>query len=309
MTIDLTQFHATFLEESLEGLDVMESSLLDLNLNDEDPETINTIFRAAHSIKGGSGTFGFMEIAEFTHVQETLLDQIRSSTREATQDIINTLLESVDCVREMLFAEKDKRKYDADHVNSVRAKLDSILNANENPVATVALEEEINTASVQGWNIKFAPHPGMIKTGNDPVRILRELSSLGLMEVQVNINKLPELAQIEAECCYLSWDIELFGDIEEAYIREIFDWVVDDCDLSIIPMSQADGLQQQNGNSIERHSNSQALKETLTATEISTDTGSDELVAEALPEVTSARKRSKTHGRQQLDQSEYRKGR
>lgn len=76
MSIDLSQFISIFLEESYEGLDIMESSLL--NLDDSDPETINTIFRAAHSIKGGAGTFGFDDIANFTHSVETVqhIDQM-----------------------------------------------------------------------------------------------------------------------------------------------------------------------------------------------------------------------------------------
>ena len=81
MSIDLSQFHQIFFEESFEGLDVMESQLLDLQPQEVDAESVNTIFRAAHSIKGGAGTFGFMQVSEFTHVVETLLDEIRSGTR------------------------------------------------------------------------------------------------------------------------------------------------------------------------------------------------------------------------------------
>ena len=81
MSIDLSQFFEVFFEESFEGLDVMETELLNLVPGEEDLETINTIFRAAHSIKGGSATFGFNSIANFTHVLETLLDQIREGQR------------------------------------------------------------------------------------------------------------------------------------------------------------------------------------------------------------------------------------
>ena len=86
MAIDLAQFHEVFFEESIEGLDIMESSLMELDPNNIDEETINAIFRCAHSIKGGSATFGFSSIAEFTHVLETLLDQVRSGDRGCSQD-------------------------------------------------------------------------------------------------------------------------------------------------------------------------------------------------------------------------------
>ena len=95
MSIDLSQFFEVFFEESFEGLDIMETELLNLVPGEEDLETINTIFRAAHSIKGGSATFGFNSIANFTHVLETLLDQIREGERNITSEHINLLLKSI----------------------------------------------------------------------------------------------------------------------------------------------------------------------------------------------------------------------
>ena len=99
MSIDLSQFFEVFFEESFEGLDAMEAELLNLVPGEEDLETINTIFRAAHSIKGGSGTFGFTAVADFTHVLETLLDQIREGSRDLTAEHVNLLLKSVVCGR------------------------------------------------------------------------------------------------------------------------------------------------------------------------------------------------------------------
>lgn len=104
MSIDLSQFFEVFFEESFEGLDAMEAELLNLVPGEEDLETINTIFRAAHSIKGGSGTFGFNSVSDFTHVLETLLDQIREGKRELTAEHVNLLLKSVDCLRALLSA-------------------------------------------------------------------------------------------------------------------------------------------------------------------------------------------------------------
>lgn len=89
MSIDISQFHDVFFEESFEGLDIMESGLLDLDVGAADIEVVNTIFRAAHSIKGGAGTFGFMAVSEFTHVMETMLDEMRNSEREVTGESTN----------------------------------------------------------------------------------------------------------------------------------------------------------------------------------------------------------------------------
>src|ERR1700704_3969214 len=110
MSIDLEmeEILKLFFEESFEGLDAMESGLLTLG-DGADRETINTIFRAAHSIKGGAGTFGFMEISGFTHSVETLLDEMRNGTRGITPDALQVLLQSVDVVREMVQSAQAKR--------------------------------------------------------------------------------------------------------------------------------------------------------------------------------------------------------
>ena len=86
MSIDLSQFHAVFFEESFEGLELMEASLLELDVDNPDSEQINSIFRGAHSIKGGSGAFGFVQVAEFTHILETLLDRIRDGVQTIDVD-------------------------------------------------------------------------------------------------------------------------------------------------------------------------------------------------------------------------------
>lgn len=104
MAIDpeLAEICEVFFEESTEGLEIMEQGLLGLDLGAADLEIINNIFRAAHSIKGGAGTFGFMEVSGFTHGLETLLDQMRDGQREVTEDAVQLLLESVDCLGGML---------------------------------------------------------------------------------------------------------------------------------------------------------------------------------------------------------------
>jgi len=96
----LGQFQHVFIEESLEGLDTMESSLLALD-EGGDGELVHTIFRAAHSIKGGAATFGFPEMASFTHEAESLLDEVRGGKRAIDKPIIELLLRSVDCLRAM----------------------------------------------------------------------------------------------------------------------------------------------------------------------------------------------------------------
>ncbi|MCA3181520.1 MAG: chemotaxis protein CheW [Burkholderiaceae bacterium] len=99
---DLSQFHGVFFEEAGENLANMETLLLGLDVDAADDETLNAIFRCAHSIKGGAATFGFQDVADLTHVMETLLDKLRRHELAATTGMIDTLLESGDVLEQLL---------------------------------------------------------------------------------------------------------------------------------------------------------------------------------------------------------------
>lgn len=238
MSIDIAQFHQVFFEESFEGLEVMESSLLDLEIGQPDSEAINTIFRAAHSIKGGSGTFGFSAIGEFTHVLETLLDEMRNGTRDVTREAVDVLLLAVDSLREMLSAARDGADFDANAVAEVHAKLERQLaiggsQADTGTAQPTPAAEATEAGGSGDWTIVFAPHPNLFATGNDPVRILRELRALGRSEIEADLSQLPEYAEFDPETSYTRWTITLDGSIEERAIREVFEWVEDDADISL----------------------------------------------------------------------------
>ncbi len=216
----------------------MESSLLNLDVGEADPEVINTIFRAAHSIKGGSGTFGFNDIASFTHVLETLLDQMRAGERDVTKPAIEALLASVDCLREMINALQDEGSYDEEQVASVQQVLEKMLDGEASRTETTERADAITTPADKlpiaiGWLIKFSPHPDMLRTGNDPVLMFRELEGLGSLEVKVDIEALPGFEDHLAEDAYLNWEITLTTDATEDQVQEIFSWVDDECDLEI----------------------------------------------------------------------------
>ena len=241
MTIDLSQFYTVFFEESFEGLEIMESELLELDSQEPDIEAINKIFRAAHSMKGGSGSFGFTDITQFTHILETLLDQIRSGDHQTNHDEINLLLSSVDCLREMLTAARDKTDIDLEHIQAVQHDLENALGNKtvKKKEYEVAQTEQENTGQIKKeWLISFIPQPHIFQTGNDPLRMFRELEELGELNCTVDISKLPPFEKQDIEECYLSWKLTLISDAEESSIKEVFEWVEDDCDLSIIRSSQ-----------------------------------------------------------------------
>ena len=127
MTLDLTQFHEIFFEESFEALDSMEAALLKLSAGEVDAELINTIFRVAHSIKGGAATFAFNEVAGFTHVLETLLDQLRAGKRQVRPDIVDVLLRSGDPCATCSSPRSARKPSTARASPKLRAELDRIM--------------------------------------------------------------------------------------------------------------------------------------------------------------------------------------
>ena len=238
----MSQFLETFYEESFEGLEIMETELLALDVGEADNETINTIFRAAHSIKGGSGTFGLTAVADFTHVMETLLDEMRDGKRQVTEEAVNLLLTTVDVLREMLTALRENSELDSERIKSTHDQLEELLGSNTNTTGQQQNTETtaaVSTAA-QGWNISFHPHLDLFKTGNDPVRILRELESLGELEVNVDPSTLPEFNELDPEESYLGWELALKAEITRETIDEVFSWVEDECDLAITEIVSAE---------------------------------------------------------------------
>jgi len=251
MSIDMAQFHQVFFEESFEGLDIMETGLLNLDMGDVDAEDINTIFRAAHSIKGGSGTFGFTAVSDFTHVMETLLDEMRDGRRQVTQPAVDVLLGSVDCLKEMLTAIQDEQEVDDASVAEYKKALEIELKGAESNETTQkqesgepSLKLDFNEQVGEGWRIAFSPHVNLLQTGNDPVRMFRELALLGELTATVDFQGVPDFFELDPEECHLSWNLDVAGDIPISEVNDIFDWVEDECDLAIQPLaeqSQNDG--------------------------------------------------------------------
>lgn len=245
MALDMEQLRKIFHVECRENLETLERELLQLDPSEMDPEVLNTIFRAAHSIKGGAGTFNLNEISEFTHAVETYLDLIRNQKKQLTTQGIDTLLKSCDVIRNMLDSREQQTEIDEALKEQVSAELQMLLA--EPSTASAEIEPQqlqstmaTNTAELtaaEGWQIHFVPHQTLFYSGNDPLRILRELRELGAQyQIEMHHQALPELAELDPELCYLSWTIRLTGDVSENEVRELFEWVEDECDLALQPL-------------------------------------------------------------------------
>lgn len=231
-TVDLRQFHQTFFEESLEGLDAMEEALLALENGAEDPELVHTIFRAAHSIKGGAATFGFADLAAFTHVLESLLDEVRGGRRAADGETVELLLQSVDCMRGMLARSRDGGTVADAASEALRERFAAMLGK---PI-TERRAQARPELPADGWRIRFRPLPHLLRTGNDPLRIFRELASHGALvvkQVQPLQQPRPAFADLDPTAAMLGWELELHGDIPRSRVEAAFEWVDGDCDLDI----------------------------------------------------------------------------
>ena len=272
MTIDLTQFHDAFFEESFEALDSMEAALLKLDIGAPEPELINTIFRVAHSIKGGSATFGFSDIASFTHSCETLLDELRSGGMQVSLEISDLLLKTVDVMRAMLRSTQSKQPLDMQKVSDVQFDVEMMIaqknaaapakpvvapakaapaaaspaatassaaaspaaaNTTSTTAATAASSSEPAAATPRRWEISFRPYRELFARGNDPLRMMRELAELGELIVNVDTSALPNFAELDSQSCYLAWKLELAGDVPEDAIKQVFEWAEGDCDLEL----------------------------------------------------------------------------
>ncbi|RDS78972.1 chemotaxis protein CheA [Dyella monticola] len=230
--INIAQFHKVFFEESLEGLDAMESALLALD-DGGAAELVHSIFRAAHSIKGGSATFGFPDMAALTHEAESLLDQVRDGRRAIDKSIIELMLRTVDCLRGMFErAQAGQPLADAQSEDLKR----QLAEAAGHNVPAAAGKAAAKPAASGGWSIQFRPHAGMLAGGNDPLRLLRELAALGQLVVEAQLDRVPTLDALDPSECHLGWRIELTGAVSREAIKAVFEWVEDECDLTIEPL-------------------------------------------------------------------------
>ncbi|MEN9756264.1 MAG: hypothetical protein RL755_451 [Pseudomonadota bacterium] len=171
-----------------------------------------------------------------------------------TKQAVDVLLGSVDCLREMLTSIQNEEEVNAQSVAQHQAALETELNGESSaasspssapaisqpasPVESPEEDEEPEIEEEQGWKISFCPYLNLLKTGNDPVRLFRELSALGKLTSNVNIQDVPPFNELDPEECNISWDLVLVSDASESAVREIFSWVEEDCELELSPLAK-----------------------------------------------------------------------
>ncbi|MBL8815675.1 MAG: chemotaxis protein CheA [Planctomyces sp.] len=236
MQIDLNRFRAAFFEEADEHLTNMEAALLQLEASQEDPEILNTIFRAAHSIKGASSTFGIDQVARFTHVLENLLDRMRDGEIIATTDLCHLLLQSTDVLSDLIHAERQQQPAPGS-MEEILTKLHLVAGASTRSAMQHSQDRspECQPANqIHQFQVRFQPSRDFFLTGQNPLLLINELRSMSqAFEVEADVSQIPALFDLDPESLYLAWNITLETDRPETVIRDVFMFVDDGNCVSI----------------------------------------------------------------------------
>ena len=239
----IDKYKQAFQEEAREILVELESALLELNDNRASTEVIGRAFRALHTIKGSGAMFGFDELSGFTHNLENAFDEVRNGRLSVTSDLVNLSLSALDQIKAMLDEAEGGSSADASHAAEILAKLRELTGTVESqPVAPPDAAPPPTAQSPQSgvireWQIRFRPGPDFMRTGADPLLLLRELRQLGSLRIAASTDAIPPLRDLESERCYLGWEMVLATAAAPEAIRDVFIFVEDCCELVIEPAS------------------------------------------------------------------------
>ncbi|MFN3837355.1 MAG: chemotaxis protein CheA [Brevundimonas sp.] len=249
---------ATFFQECDELLADLEAKLMLLEQGQTDVETINAVFRAVHSVKGGAGAFGLEALVRFAHVFETLMDELRAGRKPCDALTVKTLLRASDVLADHIQAAQGLiSPVDEARSAALVAELELLTHGGETPPVIeddeedfgftpmafdMALDDadEFEQAVLTGWRIVFKPMGRMYANANETGLLLRELGRLGPTAVALDDSAVPALDALAVDEGCLTWTIDLTADVDEAAVRDVFDFVETDCELTITPLSAAD---------------------------------------------------------------------
>ncbi|UTW57156.1 chemotaxis protein CheA [Kordiimonas sp. SCSIO 12603] len=256
MTDDpFAQFKLTFFEECTELLTDMEQNLGLVESGSFDNETLHAIFRAVHSIKAGADAFSFKRMVAFTHRFEFLLDLLREEKLAVDEPLVDTLFKSFDVLSDLVSFAQNGEEPDAEYGQDALAAIEGYLSGDvgsqpaaeattDKPVVEEKTDQAVvETADVQSkeeginhFRIEFTPKEAMYRHANEPLLIIRELMELGEITTTIDTERLPELAKLEPEDAYFSWVFELKTRYGRDDVDEVFEFVIDDCDLTIVTL-------------------------------------------------------------------------
>ncbi|HXQ46419.1 MAG TPA: chemotaxis protein CheA, partial [Caulobacteraceae bacterium] len=247
----LAAIRVVFFHECDEHFADIESGLTALQNGDHDPEVINAVFRAVHSVKGGAGIFELDGLVQFAHRFESALAEVRAGRLEPTPEIVRVFLRAADALSDLVQAARDGQAVDRDRIGPIGEELERIgpskeaeafetfddLDFEPRPIAFKPLAP--SSGDARTWRVRFRPFASLYAKGNEPLVLIRELGRLGETVVELDADRVPMLDAFDAEDSYLSWTITLTTTADEAEILEVFEFVEGDCELAVTPVSDA----------------------------------------------------------------------
>ncbi|MCD6527224.1 MAG: chemotaxis protein CheA [Desulfuromonas sp.] len=241
-----------FKEEAYELLSELEDSLLELEEQPDDMETVGKVFRAMHTIKGSGAMFGFTTISEFTHEVETVFDLVRNGELPVNKTLVDLSLKARDHILALLDCEESEQAQYAEAgaalVSRFKALAAVAVSAPPEPQTATQHPETKAQASEQiTYRIRLKPSLDILHNGTNISQLLDELAELGTCRIIAHKGKVVALDELEPEDCYVSWDVILTSDCGEDAIRDVFIFVEDDCELTIHAVdlgSDEEGMEQ-----------------------------------------------------------------
>ncbi len=259
-----------FFAECEESLVAAETGLAACKAGTQDADTVNAVFRAVHSIKGGAGAFGYVALQAYTHTFETLLSDVREGLVPLENRLIDLLLRALDTLSDHVEAAREDGDAPADA--ALIAEMEAAMAANAGsapaPVEQAAAEDESpapastqesgddygidldallddltadfgaapapanEVAGEQRWQVHLRPNAGAMRNGSEPLLMLREIAALGGECVHCDVSQIPPLDGFDPTQGYLGWTFSMPESVAETAVREIFDFIGDDCALA-----------------------------------------------------------------------------
>jgi len=236
-SIDLDRFNGAFFEECAEHLAEMEQILVALDPESPDGEELNALFRAAHSIKGGAGIFGFRDLTVVTHELESLLDKVRGSEIRLTATMIDLFLEARDAIAMQLAGHRDGAAVDQAVIENVCRQLQDQIEGSAPPAGNPPdspVPGPENTPAFRRLEILFSPDNDIFQRGVRLENLFNELAQLGELSVRAELPDVPPFEVFDPEVCHARWLFTLDTAAGEEEIREIFEFVAEREQLTII---------------------------------------------------------------------------
>jgi len=243
MSDPMAEIRASFFIECEELLESLQDGLQLMDDGDTDSETINIVFRAVHSIKGGAGAFGLDDLVHFAHRFETAMDEVRAGRFTPDAEAIRLFFTCADILADLVRAARDGDQVDDGITGPVLENLDNLPAADTSDDALPALDmpgSSPDTAippmvdsECKGFSVKFKPEDALYASGNEPLYLFRALRDLGDISVICHCEDLPQLDSLNPDTGHLSWDMTIHTEEPEQAVREVFEFVDGLCLLEI----------------------------------------------------------------------------